>query len=403
MKKMIGISSEGGSATGGSYLFVTHVGEPGGAELKMVRMCRLIPGSRVLTLSDGNLVRLLEKEKVPVVVMRSNANLLGVRREDGVWRTLLVAPTGLALMFRLVLFARDYDVLIPMSQKSFILLALIRPLVNKPIIWYMNDLVLLRHFSPFMIWLMVVLARFSADQVVCNSMSSKDAWIAAGGEFDNCTASYPGVDVDEIDEMLRNHQLTHSLRGEFSPNGKPLVTIVGRLSPWKGQDVFIRALAMLPGVVGLIVGDALFGDETYRDELKSLVSQLGLTDRVIFSGFRTDIPNIMAASDVVAHCSTAPEPFGQVIVQAMISGAPVVASNEGGPTEIIINEGFGMLVTPGDEKELAGAISKYLGNKDLSMAVAASAKERARTFFSMDATVKHLSRLINMVVVNRIA
>ncbi len=403
MQVVANLPSVGGGVGGKKYLFVTHAGAPGGAEFQMLGMCKKIAGASALMLSDGPLMKLFQGLNIPVAVISADGSLIGIRREDGIWKALLALPGMLVLMFRLARFVRHYDVLVPMSQKSFVLLGMVRLFVNRPIIWYMNDLVSRKHFSRFMIKVMALLARFSADHVILNSRASRIAWIEAGGIAERCTVSYPGVDADDVEAKLRNQQVTQALREKFSPDGKPLVAVVGRLSPWKGQDVFIRSLTMLPDVVGLIVGDALFGEKAYQEKLRLLVEELGLKDRVIFAGHREDIPNIMAAADVVVHCSTAPEPFGLVIVEAMMSGTPVVASNEGGPLEIIINEGFGILTTPGDEKELAVAMARYLRNRELSLTVSSSARERAMTLFSFDAAVDRFHRIVLPIVDRQVA
>lgn len=391
------ISCSRSKAVGKRYLFVTHVGAPGGAEFQMLGLCKEISGASALTLSDGPLKKMFQDNNVPVSVIRADGSLIGIRREDGIWKAILSLPGMLVLMIRLIWLLRSYDVLVPMSQKAFILMGLTRPFVRRPIIWYMNDLVSRKHFSPFMIKVMTTLARLTANHVVLNSQASRIAWVESGGIADKCTVSYPGVDSEEIDRKIASQQVD-KLKREFSPDGRPLVVIVGRLSQWKGQDVFIRALAALPNVIGLIVGDALFGERSYREKLQRLTVELGMNDRIIFVGHRDDAPSIMAAADVVVHCSTAPEPFGLVIVEAMMSGTPVVAAKEGGPLEIIINESFGMLTTPGDHEELAFAIEKYLENHELSKAITASARQRARTLFSFDAAVDRFNRIVMPIV-----
>ena len=92
-----------------------------------------------------------------------------------------------------------------------------------------------------------------------------------------------------------------------------------RLSPWKGQHILLEALVHCPAdVVAILVGDALFGEQDYVQTLKAQVESLGLQNRVHFLGFRSDIVPLMHACDVVAHTSTAPEPFGRVIAEAML-------------------------------------------------------------------------------------
>ena len=85
----------------------------------------------------------------------------------------------------------------------------------------------------------------------------------------------------------------------------------------------------------ILVGDALFGEQDYVKQLHQQIEELQLQNRVKFLGFRNDIPLLMAACDLVAHTSTSPEPFGRVIVEAMLSGTPVVAAASGGAVELV--------------------------------------------------------------------
>ncbi|MEW5718248.1 MAG: glycosyltransferase family 4 protein, partial [Chloroflexota bacterium] len=146
-----------------------------------------------------------------------------------------------------------------------------------------------------------------------------------------------------------------------------VVAHLGRLVRWKGQDVFIRALApaaqTIPNARGLIVGawhaedekpGSLGGGETYFRELCALAEQLGAP--ITFTGFVRDPGIVYAAADIVAHTSTAPEPFGRTVIEAMIAGRPVVAANAGALPEIVVDGATGILTPPGDDGALAVAL-----------------------------------------------
>ena len=110
--------------------------------------------------------------------------------------------------------------------------------------------------------------------------------------------------------------------------------MLGRIAPWKGQDLFLRAFAeAFPGGTerAVIVGTAMFGEEDYERELPALAAELGLDVRVEFRGFREDIWRELAALDVLVHASLTPEPFGQVVLEGMAAGLPVLAPDEGAP------------------------------------------------------------------------
>ena len=164
-----------------------------------------------------------------------------------------------------------------------------------------------------------------------------------------------------------------------------VVSNVGRIVPWKGQDVFLRAMARVvrscPNAMALIVGSAAgkqAAQEYYR-QLEKLVEELGLSDNVIFTGFRRDIPEIMAASDVVVHSASRPEPFGRVVVEAMAANRPVVATAAGGVLEIIDDQETGLLVPLEDSARMAQAIETLLEDAALAERMGQRARREAET------------------------
>lgn len=147
--------------------------------------------------------------------------------------------------------------------------------------------------------------------------------------------------------------------------------MVGRLTPWKGQDVALRAFAaarsagLAPSARLRLVGAPLFGDDAVFDrDLRVLAGELGIAGHVDFRGHRSDVDAEIAACDVIVHASTRPEPFGQVVVEAMALGRPVIAADAGGPAEVIRGGHDGLLVTPGDVDALATAMVQLATDRE---------------------------------------
>ena len=143
-----------------------------------------------------------------------------------------------------------------------------------------------------------------------------------------------------------------------------VVGCVGRLVAWKGQEVLLRALAELapqfPRLRGLIVGAPERGGEGYVEQLQRLVASLGLEDRVVFTGFRRDVPRLLSALNILAHTSTAPEPFGRVLIEGMAAGVAVIGAAAGAVPEIITDGVNGRTVPPNDPRALAEALADAL-------------------------------------------
>jgi glycosyltransferase involved in cell wall biosynthesis len=146
------------------------------------------------------------------------------------------------------------------------------------------------------------------------------------------------------------------------------IGLVGRISPWKGQELFLRAFARaFPDGTeqARLVGGALFGEEDLVASLEDLSAALGITDRVTFVGHVRDVPAELAKLDILVHASTIPEPFGQVVVEAMAAGVPVVAADAGGPSEVVTDGVDGLLYPMGDVDALAERLGQLASDPTL--------------------------------------
>ena len=230
----------------------------------------------------------------------------------------------------------------------------------------------------------------------------------------------PSVSRAALEQMSR---LRPSVRNELLYNGTPirevaaadaqeartelgvrdgdvLVGVFGRLQRWKGQDVFVEAAGEVARVRGdvkfAIVGGSVFGLEPeFLEGLKRRTVALGLADRIVFTGFRTDAARLMAACDIVCHTSRVPEPFGLVVVEAMGLGRPVIASAGGGPSEIIASETEGILVPPDNSKALAEAMMSLIADPQRRHLIGANGRARVRSQFSIDVMVSTLLRYLD--------
>jgi glycosyltransferase involved in cell wall biosynthesis len=189
----------------------------------------------------------------------------------------------------------------------------------------------------------------------------------------------------------------------YGPGGPALLGVVAQLTPWKGQDVAIRALAAVRGdghdAHLLLVGSAKFvaaatryDNVAFTERLRTLVRELGVADAVRFLGERDDVPRVMAALDCLLLPSWE-EPFGRVVVEGMAAGLPVIATNVGGPPEIIADGVDGLLRPPRDPAAWASAIAGLLRDPARREALGAAARVSAERF-SVD---RHVERLLELM------
>jgi glycosyltransferase involved in cell wall biosynthesis len=177
-------------------------------------------------------------------------------------------------------------------------------------------------------------------------------------------------------------------------DGTPLLLWVGRLQPWKGVDVALRALREIPQAHLMIVGDG----ET-RADLERLAQELGLAERVRFLGAlpRERLPSIYAAADLLLATSFASETFGIGLVEAQACGLPVVASRFGGFPEVIDEGHTGLLVPPRDPTALAAAVRTLLNDPERRRAMADAAPGWAAQF-SWSAVVDRIEAVYDATV-----
>jgi glycosyltransferase involved in cell wall biosynthesis len=206
---------------------------------------------------------------------------------------------------------------------------------------------------------------------------------AAGVPAERISAISAGVDTARFHGGVSGA----SVREELGLLGAPLVGLVANVRGSKGHAVFLDAarevLAARPTARFLIVGDGVgFADVRRR------VREMGLDGPVIMTGFRRDIPEVMAALDVLVLPSTRSEATSQVIPQALAVGTPVVAAATGGLPEIVRDGETGRLVTAGDAGALARAVLSLLDEPERARAMALAGQALIRARYSADASMK---------------
>ncbi len=171
-----------------------------------------------------------------------------------------------------------------------------------------------------------------------------------------------GVDLERFDPARVSADRVLALANQWRlPDGMPVVMLPGRLTRWKGQTVFIEAIAKLGrhDIRALLVGSEQ-NRAAYRSELEALVEHHGLGDVVHIVDHCKDMPAAYMMADVVVSASTNPEAFGRVIPEAQALGRPVVATDHGGARETVIPNETGWLTSPGDTDALAAAVERVL-------------------------------------------
>jgi glycosyltransferase involved in cell wall biosynthesis len=379
-------------------MFLDHSSEMGGAELYLLDLARHVPNAQVLLFDEGPLAVKLRSADVPTSIAGAGHAFLDVSRHGSIFEGLRAIPSLTYLLWRVIQHTRFIDVLYANSQKSFIVAAIASFITGVPLIWNLHDILSTEHFSAAKIRIVIALANRCASLVVVNSEASRAAFVEAGGMADITRIAYNGIDPDRFNRVSSSDvkKVRENLGVDKST---PLIGVFSRLAPWKGQHVLLNALAKIPAAHGVIVGEALFQEEqVYAQYLRSEADRLNVNERVHFLGFREDIPCLMRTVDVVAHTSISAEPFGRVIVEGLLAGRPVIATNAGGAVEIIEDGSHGLLVPPGDADALALAIRQILDSPDQAEHWARSGRAHARSTFTVEAMIAQVMSAIGEAV-----
>ena len=352
-----------------------HSAKLSGAELSLVELVAAFEDVEPLVLlaESGPLVDRLERAgaQVEVLPLRREARL--VRRDELSGGRFGLVSAGAATAVYAARLARrlralHVDLVHANTLKALFYGGGATQLARKPLVWHAHDRISEDYLPRPAVNLVRGVARTTANGVIANS----SATLATLGGLQRPAAVIP--------EPVR-HQAFGERRAR---NGEPFAAaMVGRIAPWKGQDVFLRAFAgAFPNgdERAVIVGAPLFGEKQYERSLRALIGQLGLGDRVELRGFTDDVPGELAEVDALVHASVIPEPFGRVIVEGMAAGLPVVAAAGGGPDEIVTEGVDGLLYPPGDVDELAERLRRVATDAGLAERLGTAAAERARAF-----------------------
>ena len=232
-----------------------------------------------------------------------------------------------------------------------------------------------------------------ADCVLVNAEAVRDWLMADGYDGSKIVVIRNGVDLTRFTGAPDPDGLRRALG---LPPGTPLVVVVSRLARLKGLEPLLEAAGILkashPDARFLIAGETAPSETAYLEALTRLAGEYGVADRVIFAGFRADIPGLLAGADVSVMPSLN-EALSNVLLESMAAGAPTVATRVGGTPEALADGVSGLLVGPGDARALAGSIARLLDDRRLAARLGQAARRVIEDRFSVDRMVRSTEQL----------
>jgi glycosyltransferase involved in cell wall biosynthesis len=405
-------------------VYLDHVARLSGGEIALMRLLTHFQdvNPHVILGEDGPLAGRLQEAGVSVEVLPIAPSARDLRRDTvrpgGASPTVALHTFWYALRLALRLRALRPDVVHTNSLKSGVYGSIAAKLAGVPVVWHVRDRIAEDYIPGAAVRLIRILIRHLADGVVANSTATLQtlpaavrgrlSWVipasvkapasvaarpsaAASGPIDAGAWAYAQVPVDALDAGA----------DAGAPDSSAVTFgMVGRIAPWKGQDLFLRAFAAaFPAGAerAVVVGSAMFGEEGYERELHALAASLGVAERVEFRGFREDIWPELASMDVLVHASVIPEPFGTVVLEGMAAGLAVVAADEGGPATTIADGETGRLFRSRDAESLAAAM-RALRDDPLERRRLGTAARGAVSDYHPDVVARQLERVYGCVL-----
>jgi glycosyltransferase involved in cell wall biosynthesis len=370
-------------------LFMDHTAEMGGGEIALLNLASHLDCARyvpvVMMFSEGPLLQQLRVAGIETHIVPLDADVVETRKDKIGARTLLQfgrikSAIGFIRTLRRLIREIKPDVVHTNSLKSDVLGGFAARWAGVPLVWHLRD----RVADDYLPWKVVRVFRFLSRRVphfvIAVSKGSMQTLLPEGTSVypENMRVVYDGT--PDLEELPAEHD------DPPPPGYAPRIAIVGRISRWKGQHVFIRAaervLRRFPSAHFQIVGSAMFGQEPYELEVRQLARDLKIADKVEFTGFRTDVKAMIGQQDLLVHASITGEPFGQVVMEGMAQGKPIVATNGGGMPEVIDHGVTGLLVPMGDDAAMADAIETFLADPATARRFGRKGWERVRDRFT---------------------
>lgn len=378
---------------------VTHTAVLSGAEIALERLVtavdRRLFDPVVFCFAAGPLVGRLRDAGIETHVVELDPTTSSTQRSEIRLGAAVRAAFG-AVVFTARLTARMHrakiDVIHAHSLKADLLTIGTATLLRRPLIWHVHDRISPDYLPPRVASAFRFLARRIPSHVIVNSRATAETLVP----LRQWTLAYPGLPDSSFDAAA-----------SVADPDEPIVGMLGRIGPTKGQDVFVRAAALVhaehPRVRFRIIGAPLFGEEGYATSTKALVRELGLAEVVEFVGFVAEPGLELAGLSTLVHASPVPEPFGQVIVEAMAAGVPVVVSDAGGAAEIIRDGDrlLGQISRPGDHLQIATGIIWIMTHPAESGALAIEARGSARRRFGIEVTCSAVAAVWQQLAAGR--
>lgn len=409
-------------------LYFHHGGAIGGAPLSLLFLLRALDRSRyipiVVTTRPGPIIDLYRHEGIETHVATDVSTNVEGRIDDFSHTTLewynhrhwwplpgRLLRFGASIRNAQRIVERFQPDLVHLNSSTLAAAAIGTRRAGVPLVWHIREPLARGYLGLRRAWLRSVIHR-TADRVV--AISHHDAGRLLPSE--RIRVIYNFVDLAHFDRNLSGDAVRAELG--IAPDAK-VVVMLGGVAPPKGTLTLVRALprvlAAHPGVRFLVAGPAprtldeggvkglakrLLGVDAYQRRVIRALNETNAGDALTFTGVRQDIPQVIAASDLLIFPSTVPH-FARPVIEAAAMAKPAIASDLGGPAELIVHGETGLLVPPNNPGALADAITELLNDPDRASEMGEAGYQRACKHFNAGVNARATLALYDEILAER--
>ena len=274
---------------------------------------------------------------------------------------------------------KEIDLIHSNQPRSNLFGAIAAKIKNIPIVWHERCLEQGRFDSDNIF-------SFLPDRIICNSNAVRNRFTKKKIDAKIKTI-INGVDLNEFDIKSDGSVI----KKEFNiDEGELIVGTIGRIDPEKGYEYFLESARIIlqdvPNVRFLVIGEAS-NNHSFEKSLSEMSVEKGIDKKTIFTGFRRDIPQLIANMDVVVLPSEI-DACSRVLFESMAMQKPLVAANAGGTPEVVQDGITGLLVKPGDSSDMAKCVKRLLDDKNLAEQYGKAGRKRVEEMFTIERNIK---------------
>ncbi len=386
-------------------LFLNPSSRIGGAEKSLLDIIKNIDREKYIPIlgipEPGPLGELAKKYNVNLIIIKLPKVVILSGRQGDIRNllALLIMPLSApVVIYRIInaINSSGAEIVHTNGLKFHLFASLAKCFTKFKLIWHFRDLPDERLWK----FLILFFAKFFPDKIIVNS-DVVGKFFFRKKRKDKIIRIFNGIDIKNFTPQ----KTPEDVKKEFGFSNKFVVGMFSMFTEWKGHSILLIAAEKLVRELNdirfLIAGDALYDtlrNAGLKEKIEKMAKEKGLNGHIRFTGYREDVLELINSVDIVVNPSIKPEPFGRVIAEAMALAKPVILTDGGGLSDIVKDNGTGLVIPRNDGEALTQAIYKLYKEPDLRKEFGRKAQEIAKSLFSMEEYISSIQNIYEELI-----